>query len=332
MPKRTLFDISMRPVSGSLFQSTGFPDLGAATFDRPTTDASGEAVWEKALLVESPQSMANHLEATCWDPATNTPVPEVTELAWVRVVNPDGKFLTSSRLESHRLAGSYVKDAMLDGKEFKHAIKERLDLQDNVPLAPRDIAAAVFGLDPLCLLHGVFFAEKATVWPGQPKIARAVTAVIEAHDVRRAESGGVKRDAVGHSKGEGQEAKGGYGSIPFHRSEWTARKIVLNVSIDESQLASYGLPDKATRLLSTLARWQLRTVLDRGLRLRTACDLVPVGETDGLASMAALTEELKALIAGCSGSIGDRGSPLTVVWDPATRRSKDTAADDPGPD
>jgi len=314
MPNRTLFEIPLQPVLGSRFQPTGFPDLGAALFDRPRRDSSGTLHWEKALLVESPQSMANHLEGSCWDPARNTPVAEIAQLPWVRVEDANGTFLTSSRLESHRLAASYVKDAMLGPTVMKDEIRARLALRSNEPLAPRDIAAAVFRLDPLCLLHGVFFAEAANVWPGQPKIARAVTAVIEAHDVRPAESGGVKRDAVGHSTGDDQNAKGGYGSVPFHRTEWTAAEIVLLVSIDESQLRSYGLSADATSLLSTLARWQLRTMLDDGLRPRTGCDLSPMGDIEGLGSREELTTKLGRQIAACSAELAEGAAPLTVTW------------------
>lgn len=314
MPNRTLFEIQLQPVVGSRFQPTGFPDLGAALFDRPRRDHEGTLTWDKSLLVESPQSMANHLEGACWDPATNAPVAPLAALPWVRVTDASGDFLTSSRLESHRLASSYVKDSMLGSTEMKQEIKARLNLRNNVPLAPRDIAAAVFRLDPLCLLHGVFFAEAANVWPGQPKIARAVTAVIEAHDVREAESGGVKRDVVGHSTADDQNAKGGYGSVPFHRTEWTAAEIVLRFSIDESQLNSYGLSTEATALLSTLARWQLRTMLDGGLRPRTGCDLTPIGEIEGLGSREELTSALERLIATCAAELGEGGSPLSVVW------------------
>ncbi len=329
MPNRTLFNITLEPVLGSRFQPTGFPDLGAATFKRPHRTPDGTFVWQESLLVESPQSMANHLEGACWDVVAGRPQPEIAALPWVRVNNVAGDFITSSRLESHRLAASYVKDANLGSTPMKDVIRVRLNLQDNVPLAPREIAAAVFRLDPLCLLHGVFFAEKANVWPGQPKIARAVTAVVEAHNVQRAESGGVKRDAVGHTTAEGQDAGGGYGSIPFHRTEWTAEEILLRVSIDESQLRSYGLSDAATDLLSTLARWQLRSLLDGGLRPRTACDLESTGGTDELPSREALTEKLQDLVAACGPEFGDGEVPLVVVWDGAKRSKAAKAPADP---
>src|SRR3954467_14309884 len=59
---RLLFDVPVEAVQGSRFQPTGFPDLGAATYQAGDTDC---------LLVESAQSMANRLEATVWDAGAN---------------------------------------------------------------------------------------------------------------------------------------------------------------------------------------------------------------------------------------------------------------------
>jgi CRISPR-associated protein Csb1 len=56
---RTVLEADLTPLAGSLFQPTGFPDLGAAEFE-----AAGGT---RALLVESAQSMANWLESTTWD-------------------------------------------------------------------------------------------------------------------------------------------------------------------------------------------------------------------------------------------------------------------------
>ena len=324
MANRDLFDIELRPAIGSRFQPTGFPDVGAAVFRRP--DGEG---WVDCLLVESAQSMANRLEAVGWDDATLRPVPEFAGLPYVRVIAADdGRYLTSSRTEAHRLASAFVKDASLDGTDMRTVIRDRLGLRDDTPLAPRDIARAVFALDPLCLLHGVFFAENAKVWPGQPRIPRALTGFVEAIDVQPAVSGGVKRDDVRHSVGETGGSTEGYGFIPFHRTEWVARRIIASFNLDLDQLASYGLSRDAVLLLAALARWEMRTLLDGGLRLRTACDLLPSDPAvvdRVLPPLADLTEEVRTLVGVCADELGG-GEAIDVVWS-VRKAKKATSAD-----
>lgn len=326
MPNRELFQVPMRPVAGSRFQPTGFPDIGAALFDRPVTLGDGTPDWEQCLVLESEQSMGNHLEATAWDAAAARPVAAFDGLPYVRVVDEDGTYLTSSRTESHRLASAFVKDSALDGTDMKTVIRERLGLSDDTPLSPRDIAGAVFALDPMCLVHGVFFAD--SFWPGQPKIARALTAFVEAHDVRQAISGGVKRDAVRHStKDAVGGASEGYGSVPFHRTEYVARVIEASFVLDLDQLASYGLPEPAAELLAVAARWEVRSLLDRGFRPRTACDL-EIEDASGLEALPALdalTEQLRTLTDQCGDLLGG-GEPLVVVWERKKRSKKPVGA------
>lgn len=324
---RQLFDIELEPVAGSRFQPTGFPDLGPAEFKRPLR-RDGQVEWVDALLVESAQSMANRLEAVGWDDAALEPVPTLEGLPYVRVVaSDDGRYITSSRTEAHRLASAFIKDSTLDGKPMRDVIRERLGLRADTPLAPRDIASAVFQMDPLCLIHGVFFAESAKVWPGQPKIARAVTGFIEAVDVRPANSGGVKRDEVRHQIGETGGAAEGYGFVPYHRTEYTAGHIWASFAIDLGQIAAYGLPEPAPALLEAIARWQVRALLDAGLRLRTACDLAPVedaiADRDGapLPPLEDLVAEVRRLIEQNRPLLGD-GSPIEIVWSEAKRRAK----------
>lgn len=323
---RLLLDVPLEPAIGSRFQPTGFPDIGAAEFDRPVAAADGTSRWVRSLLVESAQSMANRLEGVAWDPATQQPVPIFDGLPYVRVVaESDGRFLTSSRTEAHRLASAFVKDSKLDGQSMVEVVKERLDLRDDAPIPPAQIAAAVFALDPFCLVHGVFFADNR--WPGQPRIARALTSFVEATDVRRADSGGVKRDHVRHALAEGGGTAEGYGSVPFHRTEWTAGQIVASFSLDRRQLQSYGLGVAAAELLESIALWEIRTSLDAGLRLRTACDLVPASESiadrSGVDLPAAdeLEESICAGVASCGELLGE-GGPLEVRWADAGKRSK----------
>lgn len=315
-PARETFHVELTPVVGSRFQPTGFPDIGAAVYDRPL----GGGQWRQDLLVESAQSMANRLEAVCWDQGASRQVDELAGLPYVRVVHAEGDYLTSSRTEAHRLASAFVKDSTLDGTLMTEVVRDRLNLRDDRPVSPRSVASAVMALDPLCLIHGVFFAEKASVWPGQPRVARVTTALIEAEDVRPVVSGGVKRDEVRHSVGEGGGSAEGYGSIPFHRTEYVAGVIRAGFSIDHAQITAYGLSDAATRLLRTLARWQIRALLDRGLRLRTACDLQVAGDVP-LPPLDELTGELRDCIAAAATDLGDRG-PVDVVWGGSTRRKK----------
>lgn len=308
MPRRDLTNVVLRPLAGDRFKPTGFPDIGAAVYKRPV----GVDGWQDCLLVESAQSMANHLEATSWDRGNQRPVEAFDGLPYVRVVDTEGQYLTSSRTEAHRLSSAFIKDATLDGAGMRDVIRERLGLRADVPLAPRDIARAALALDPMCLVHGVFFAESAKIWPGQPKIARALSAFVEAHDVREVNSGGVKRDEVRHTVVGTKGAAKGYGFVPFHRSDWVAREIVASFSLDLDQIASYGLPEPAGELLTTAAQFEVRSLLDRGFRPRTDCDLVADTEPE-FPTLDSLTSELRRLIGECKGLFGE-GQPLEVVW------------------
>ena len=319
MTTRYLLDVDLQPAIGSRFQPTGFPDIGHAEFSRPGGD--------RCVLVESAQSMANRLEGTAWDGAANQPTGVFDGLPYVRVVaDDDGRYLTSSRVEAHRLASAWVKDSSLDGVSMIDVLKERLGLRQDTPTSLRQVAGAVFALDPFCLVHGVFFADNK--WPGQPKLARALTGFIEAIDVQRADSGGVKKDHVRHSlDGEGSGTAEGYGTVPYHRTEWTARTITASFSLDRRQLMSYGLGVAAADLLEAIAHWEVRALLDGGLRLRTACDLVPTTDDvvarggDQLPAQDELDERVRLAIRACSGQLG-AGEPIEVRWSDGGKRAK----------
>jgi CRISPR-associated protein Csb1 len=297
---RNILEVDLAPVAGRRFQPTGFPDLGAAEFD----SADGT----KSLLVESAQSMANRLEATTWDESRADQAEALAALPYVRIVDPDGNFLSSSRLEAHRLASAYVMNGTVDDVKGYDWLKERFGLQAGRPLDYRAVAGACFALDPVSLVHGVFFARKD--WPWQPKIARAVTGFVEAYQAVPAVSGGVKRDSVNNEGKDGATSEG-YGMVPFHRVEYTAGAITAYFTIDHAQFRSYGLPEPATALLGALAEFEIGSLLDGGLRLRTACDL-RVQETRGSrpdASEAA--EQVAKLATECSDLLG----PVTqVTW------------------
>ena len=253
---RLLFEIPLRPVQGQRFQPTGFPGLGAATFQ--TSQGA-------CLLVESAQSMANRLELTCWDEARQDLKAELHGLSHVRVLRK-GAFLTDSVLEAHRLNSPYL----LAGtdKSFFNQLKEDLGGLDEGPIDRRRFAEVLLKYDIGALIHGVFLAKKELAG-GRLRVARALSAFIEADGVRVAASGGVKNDHV-FPQGD---TKTGFGNVPFARDEYTAERITLYANLDLGQLRGYGLGEAAERLLVLMALYKLRVLLDGALRLRTACDL-----------------------------------------------------------
>jgi CRISPR-associated protein Csb1 len=268
---RLIVRAKLEPTAGSAIQPTGFPDLGAAEFERP--DGNGRT--ENAILVESVQSLANHLEATAWNRAEQKPVDALAALPYIAVNDKEGRFLTSSRLEPHRLAGAYIRQAKIDGKPGDEWLFDRVGAEKGRPTDWPSFHAAIFGLDPFCLLHGVFFSSPSKDWKavGNPRIRRAVTAVVEAHGTRPLLSGGVKRDDVNPTHGGSRSSSEGFGFVPFGRTEFTAEKIELSVVVDLEQIRGYGLDEAATDLLIAIALWEVGSLLDRPLRLRTACDL-----------------------------------------------------------
>jgi len=256
---RLLFEVPLKPLQGSRFQPTGFPDLGAALYESPSGDE---------LLVESAQSMANRLEATCWDPVTQSMVPSLEGLSYVRV-EQDGSFLTSSILESHRINSAYI----LHGKDksFFHMLEDEMKGFDKKPIDFRVLARILMCYDCNCLLHGVFLPKHSA---GRPRVSRAISGFIEATGVRVATSGGVKKDEVDASG----DRNLGFGHVPFSRDEYTAEAITAYFNLDLAQIRAYALGEAAEDLLVTLALYKVLRFLREALRLRTACDLEMAGD------------------------------------------------------
>lgn len=296
---RLLLEADLQPVQGTRFQPTGFPDLGAALYDGP--DGTN------MLLVESAQSMANRLEAVCWDPVADDWVEPLKGLPLVKVVNKDGEPLTNSVLEAHRLNSPYLTEA-----EGYEEIKKALGFSDSKPFDFRhQLVPVLFRYDVNSLLHGVFLEKVA----GVIRLPRALSAFIEAQDVRTAASGGVKVDAVRAGRGEdGRSSREGYGNVVFSREEFTAPKITAYFNLDLAQIRSFGLGGPAENLLIALALFKIQRFLDVGLRLRTACDLDlkaplevtrPVGFS--VPSLDALEAALPGLIAAAAEAGAENG-------------------------
>lgn len=286
---RLLLQAELEPLQGKRFQPTGFPDVGAGVYALPNGD--------EHLLVESAQSVANRLESACWDEEKQDLVPALTGLPYVRVDDAEGNFLTCSVLEAHRLNSVYIEKSTLGEVSFSEELKKALEFDEKRPTSRDKLIRTLARYDVGCLLHGVFLESIA----GTLRLPRALSGFIEAERVSRVQTGGVKNDRVKASKDAEQTAKDGFGNVPFHRTEFVADKTIAYFNLDLDQIRSYRLGDPASRLLYALAIFKVLRFLERGLRLRTACDLGArsVVSRDGTAlpSAAAIETELPGLIA-----------------------------------
>ena len=310
---RLLIHAVLRPLQGSRFQPTGFPDLGAASFTLP----DGTAM----VLVESHQSVANRMESVCWDGVKNELAPPLHGLPYVVVRDSESnEVVTNSILEAHRLNSPYILEG--EDKSFFDKLKSEVAAFDKGAVDLRRLAAVLAKYDIGSLLHGIFLA-KSELAGGRLRLSRALSGFIEARNVAVAMSGGVKNDRVDPSG----DTKAGFGNVPFHREEYTAASIDAYFNLDLAQLRSYGLGENVERLLFGLALWKVQAFLERGLRLRTACDLdvasIEVTRPAGfvIPTLAELEQQLPDLIKAANGAFAN--PPVTVVKYKEKKASKE---------
>lgn len=298
---RLLLEARLRPVQGSRFQPTGFPNLGHAVYESP--NGGGQTI-----LVESAQSMANRLEAVCWDEVRDDWVEPLGGLPYVAATVTKKGVRTNSVLEAHRLNSEYIARA----KGFE-VVEEKIGYQKGTPFSVRQqLVPALLEYDFNSLLHGVFLEEIA----GVIRLPRALSSFIEAFGCRPATSGGVKLNRLDPSLKQGE------GNVPYPRDEWTADRITAFFNLDLRQIRSYGLDRDVEELLILLAFFKIQRFLAKGLRLRTACDLDLVDDLRvtrpggfGMPPLATIEAELPGLIRriGESGQFGDT-RVLTVTY------------------
>jgi CRISPR-associated protein Csb1 len=264
---RIMIEAGLRPAAGDRFQPTGFADIGAAEYQLPGTGT-------RMLLVESAQSVANRLEKTVLAGDGPRLAPELDGLPYVVAkLQGDGISLeTSSLVEAHRIGSPYF----ILNEQLVSKLKDEMSYGAKLPLDWKKIYATLFKYDVNSLIHGVFLS---LMEGGRVKVPRAVTGFIEARDVVRVLSGGVKNSPIDPT-GQTQVADapageaGVYSNVPYTRVEYTAAEIKAYFSLDLALIRGYELGDSATKLLISLCLLKVRRFLDSSLRLRTSCDLV----------------------------------------------------------
>lgn len=321
--QRVLIEAELKPLQGDRFQPTGFADLGAAVYERPDG--------KRMLLVETAQSMANRLEAACLAHDGVNIAPELDGVPYV-VVQLSGATTTetSSLAEAHRLNSPFIFKA----KGFEETFSKESGYAKGKTIDWRKVAETLFRIDPNSLLHGVFMANFED---GRIRLPRAITAFIEAEDVREVASGGVKNNPIDPSgKLRATEFdKNVYSNVPYHRTEYVAATIRCYFNIDVALITGFGLPAEASELLVAMALYKIRRFLNGGLRLRTACDLRVLGEPKvtapagfALPDEDPLKEHVKKLIATCR----DNGRFAAPSITRLTVETKMSAAKDDSPE
>lgn len=339
---RLMLRASLRPVSGlDRFQPAGFPEIGHVIYDAPRPDDSVQ----KVCIVDSAASMANHLEAVCLasehsldlaDELAGMPYVECrTDDGWPNVTE-EGKgpkqLVVTTLSEGHRLASGYFLDGNLVEPEgqinreekFSEALRKQFGIADlgkkSHPLPDQwwTVFTTIFGYDPNSLIHGVLFPAMGI------KLPRMLTAHLEAFDVARVRSSGVKFDRLGKTSS---------GQPIFSVDEEAASKLVATFVIDLALLRSFGrgdfgLNDVQKEFLLTLALWKIERLLRGPFRYRSNCDLelheLHIRGREGSFPMPAID------VAGAIKRANFADSPVTQVYWPAEelfRKANENAID-----
>jgi len=269
------------------FQPAGFPEIGHVIYDAPRDgDLS-----RKICIVDSPASMANHLETVCIDGPTGGLYVDLAGLPYVRCVTDRGPspdendpletLVCTTMTEGHRLASDYFLDGIVGaewskdhwtGRKFRDCLREEFGVKEVKkdktyfvwPETWWKIFNTIFKYDPSSLVHGVMFAKE------QIKLSRMLTAHMEAFGATRVGSSGVKFDRLGKTTS---------GQPIFAVDEETAHTIIGTFILDLALLRSYGRAENGLngyqkRLLLDLAIWKIRRLLQSPFRFRTGCQLL----------------------------------------------------------
>lgn len=290
------------------FQPAGFPEIGHVIYDAPREDGTVE----KVCIVDSPASMANHLESVCLDGPTGGLHPDLLGLPSVLCVTDRGEepaendpldtLVCTTLTEGHRLASDYFLEGLVDRQWQPGAKKSGQGKNKKEETVPARWSGTRFR-DKLRQEFGVKEVKKDStyfIWPEtwwsiygtifkydpnslvhgvlfakeQIKISRLLTAHLEAFGAARVGSSGVKFDRLGKTTS---------GQPLFAVDEETASSIVATFIIDLALLRSYGrtnedekvkgLDQQQKQLLLDLTIWKIRQLMKSPFRFRSGCHL-----------------------------------------------------------
>lgn len=313
-------EVELEPIGAPTIQPTAFANTGASFYEA----ADGKL----AAVVDSVASMANQLEQTIWNEPACEPTHPVAALPWVKVVDANGDYYTSSRRAAHRLNAASVMNGAVqaDGEIFGSRLERLLD-GARPPVIQR-LAQVVWEHDPLGLVHGCWFAG---IWEGRARLTRALTARIDACDVQTqsAQVGGQKaRDTLDEPGGvQDTGFKTVRGEAPYYTSEISAGRIIAPIVLDLGLLRSYALPAEALRALVAAGTLEISELVADWPRRRSRCILdvnhVVVGSPNDweMPPLDELREECRRRCEDATKTA--RSEPLVVRYVPPKAKAKD---------
>ncbi|HKI15818.1 MAG TPA: type I-U CRISPR-associated protein Cas7, partial [Roseiarcus sp.] len=285
---------ALRPVAGlDRFQPAGFPEIGHVIYKAPRKDGGVENI----CIVDSPASMANHLESVCMRGAHDLELnDDLAGMPYLRCVTGDltdekklplgrRQLVVTSLTEGHRIASTYflegkslADDDALATVTFAKTLEAELGIKlpgskKAHPPAEKwwDVFRTILKYDPNALVHGVLFPQY------QIKIARFLTAHLEAFGAARVDRSGVKFDRLGKTTS---------GQPIFAVDDATAGEIRATFILDVAFLQSFGRTEKKDRsdsvrglsetqkeFLAALALWKIDRLLKTPFRYRSGCHL-----------------------------------------------------------
>jgi CRISPR-associated protein Csb1 len=337
---------TLTPVAGlSRFQPAGFPEIGHVIYKAPHKNGGIENV----CIVDSPASMANHLESVCMSGPHDLDLHEdLAGVPYLRCVTGhmiDGKLpfdereaVVTSLTEGHRIASTYFLEGralqgdLLATDVFAKTLENDFGIKlpgskKAHPPAEKwwDVYRTIFKYDPNALVHGVLFPQY------QIKIARFLTAHLEAFGAVRVDRSGVKFDRLGKTTS---------GQPIFAVDDAVCSEIRATFILDVALLRSFGrtgrkesneaqvrgLSEKQKQFLAALALWKINRLLREPFRYRSGCHLevqtLKHGKND-----VRFDVNMKAAIEAADFRVGDDAASVItdVYWahDDLYREGKD---------
>lgn len=336
---------TLKPVGGlDRFQPAGFPEIGHVIYKAPRGDGRAENV----NIVDSPASMANHLESVCLCGPHDLELHEdLAGMPYLRCVTgalTDGKLspekrelVVTSLTEGHRIASTYFlegkslgSDVALATEVFSKTLENEFGIKlpgskKAHPPAEKwwDVFGTIFKYDPNALVHGVLFPQY------QIKIARFLTAHLEAFGAARVDRSGVKFDRLGKTTS---------GQPIFAVDDATAYKIQATFVLDVALLRSFGradangnvrgLSEKQKEFLAALALWKIDRLLREPFRYRSGCHLERISLRSGERDIVLAANIGESIKAAAFRSQDDQAPIVTDIYWPHDELYREGKEDD----